>query len=73
MTEIILKDKIEQGKIDALLTFLKSLDIDAELRTTEEQKSTEAVVFSLAKGIWSDYNIDSAELRQKAWKSNGSV
>ncbi|WP_316843696.1 hypothetical protein [Pedobacter psychrodurus] len=68
MTEIILKDKIEQGKIDALLTFLKSLDIDAELRTTEEQKSTEAVVFSLAKGIWSDYNIDSAELRQKAWK-----
>jgi hypothetical protein len=68
MTEIILKDKIEQGKIDALLNFLKSLDIDAELRTIDVQKSTEAIAFSLAKGIWSNYEINSQELREKAWK-----
>ena len=31
MTEIILKDNVEQSKIDALLAFLKSSDIDVEL------------------------------------------
>lgn len=33
MTQIILKDDIEQSKIDALLFFLKSWDIDVELKT----------------------------------------
>ncbi len=68
MTEIILKDNLEQRKIDALLNFLKSWDIDAELRITNAEKSTEAVEFSLSKGIWSDYNVNSKELRDKAWK-----
>ncbi|WP_293313941.1 hypothetical protein [Pedobacter sp. UBA5917] len=68
MTAIILKDNVEQRKIDALLAFLKSWDIDAELKTTDTEKLTEAVEFSLSKGIWSDYNIDSEELRKKAWK-----
>jgi len=68
MTAIILKDKIEQGKIDALLNFLKSWDIDAELRITDSEKSAKTFDFSLSKGIWSDYNIDSKELRGKSWK-----
>jgi len=68
MTEIILKDNLEQRKIDALLDFLKSWDIDAELRITNAEKSTEAVEFSLSKGIWSDYDVNSKELRDKAWK-----
>ncbi|QNN44194.1 hypothetical protein [Pedobacter roseus] len=68
MTEIILKDNLEQCKIDALLNFLKSWDIDAELRITNAEKSTEAVEFSLSKGIWSDYDVNSKELRDKAWK-----
>ncbi|MGN7989814.1 hypothetical protein ACTJKC_20890 [Pedobacter sp. 22226] len=68
MTEIILKDNLEQRKIDALLNFLKSWDIDAELRITNAEKSTETVEFSLSKGIWSDYDVNSEELRDKAWK-----
>ncbi|RLJ74900.1 hypothetical protein [Pedobacter alluvionis] len=68
MTEIILKDNLEQRKIDALLNFLKSWDIDAELRITNAEKSTEVIEFSLSKGIWSDYDINSEELRDKAWK-----
>ncbi|TCD27110.1 hypothetical protein EZ456_11360 [Pedobacter psychrodurus] len=67
MTEIILKDNVEQNKIDALLAFLKSWDIDAELRTTSSKKSTKTTKFSLSKGIWSDYSVNSAELRDKAW------
>jgi hypothetical protein len=68
MTEIILKDNVEQSKIDALLAFLKSSDIDVELRTVSPNKSTKTMKFSLSKGIWSDYNINSTELRDKAWK-----
>ncbi|WP_316826890.1 hypothetical protein [Pedobacter miscanthi] len=68
MTAIILKDNVEQRKIDALLNFLKSWDIDAELRITDSEKSAKIVDFSLSKGIWSDYNIDSKELREKSWK-----
>nr|WP_315424671.1 hypothetical protein [uncultured Pedobacter sp.] len=68
MTAIILKDNLEQRKIDALLNFLKSWDIDAELRITNAEKSTEVIEFSLSKGIWSDYDINSEELRDKAWK-----
>ncbi|WP_168202420.1 hypothetical protein [Pedobacter sp. KBS0701] len=48
MTEIILKDNLELRKIDALLNFLKSWDIDAELRITNAEKSTEVVEFSLS-------------------------
>lgn len=68
MTAIILKDNVEQRKIDALLDFLKSWDIDAELKTTNTEKSTEVTEFSLSEGIWSDYDINSEELREKAWK-----
>jgi len=68
MTEIILKDNVEQSKIDALLAFLKSSDIDVELRTVSPKISTKTKKFSLSKGIWSDYNISSTELRDKAWK-----
>lgn len=67
MTQIILKDDIEQRKIDALLFFLKSWDIDAELKITQPNKS-KSNEFSLSQGIWSDYEIDASELRDKAWK-----
>ena len=67
MTQIILKDDIDQRKIDALLFFLKSWDIDAELKTTRSGKSAKSNEFSLAKGIWNDYKIDAEELRTKAW------
>lgn len=67
MTQIILKDDIDQRKIDALLFFLKSWDIDVELKITQSGKSAKSTEFSLAKGIWNDYKIDDKELRAKAW------
>jgi len=68
MTEIILKGNVEQSKIDALLSFLKSSNIDAEVKITDLNKIQKSSPFSLAKGIWSDYDIDADELRDKAWK-----
>ena len=67
MTQIIIKDDIDQSKIDALVFFLKSWDIDVELKTTKSIKSVNSSEFSLSNGIWSDYDIDYKELRDRAW------
>ncbi len=69
MQHLILKKDIEQSKMDALLHFLKSWDIEAELKTSPvvaKKKSD----FSLSAGIWKDYNIDADELRTQAWNRN---
>lgn len=69
MQQLILKKDIEQTKMDALLNFLKSWDIEAELKTSPiiaKKKSD----FSLSAGIWKDYNIGAKELRKQAWERN---
>ena len=39
MTEIILKNDIEDSKLYALLNFLRSFDIDAEIKTAKKTTS----------------------------------
>jgi hypothetical protein len=69
MEQIILIKDIEQSKMKALLSFLKSWNIDAELKTspTISKKKSD---FSLAVGLWKDFNVDANELRKKAWNRN---
>lgn len=69
MQQIILKKELSQTKIKALLSFLKSWGVDAEIKSssekiTEKKKSE----FSLNIGLWKDIEIDSNELRKQAWK-----
>ena len=66
MQHLILKKDIEASKMEALLHFLKSWNIEAELKIipSVETKKTD---FSLATGMWKDYKIDAEELRSKAW------
>lgn len=70
MIQLILKNDIGQNKIDALLHFLKSWDIDAELRTTIKTKTQKESNFTLATGIWKDTVIDAKDLREQAWNRN---
>lgn len=66
MQQIIIKRELDSAKIDALIKFLRAMEIDAELRTTSietKQKSG----FTLSKGLWKDYDIEATELRTKAW------
>ena len=70
MIQLILKNDIGQNKIDALLHFLKSWDIDAELRTTINTKNQKESNFTLATGIWKDTVVDSKDLRKQAWNRN---
>jgi hypothetical protein len=67
MTQLIFKTDLEQSKLDALLHFLKSWNIDAEIKTSTTPKIKKQVDFSLASGIWKDANIDAKSLRDKAW------
>ena len=70
MVEIILKNNIEKSKIDALLQFLKSWNIDAELKKNVRPVVREKADFSLSAGIWKNYSIDASELRKQAWNRN---
>jgi len=67
MIQLILKDNLEKSKIDALLNFLKSWNVDVELKVTHSETKRKRVSFSLSEGIWKDYQIDSNELRRQAW------
>lgn len=67
MQEIILKKNISKSKMDALLKFLKSWDIEAELKTKEVTASNVKSEFSLSAGIWKDYDIEANQLRKEAW------
>lgn len=70
MTELILKKDIDEKKMKALLAFLKSWGIDVELKTTVSKNTKKTQEFSLANGLWEDYQINSTELRKQAWQRN---
>ena len=70
MTEIILKKEIDKTKMKALLAFLKSLGIEVELRNSISKTVKKNNEFSLAAGLWEDYEINSSELRNNAWQRN---
>lgn len=70
MVQIILKDEIDKYKISVLLELLRSWNIKAELKQTFKETNSKKEPFSLAEGIWSDYEIDGHQLRERAWNSN---
>ncbi len=67
MTEIILKSNIEQSKMEALLLFLKSWGIEAEVKKSVSKIKSSSKL-TLNAGIWENYNIDVADLRKNAWE-----
>ena len=68
MTEIILTKDLDNTKLKALLAFLKSWGIEAELKKTVTKTINTNSEFSLTAGLWSDYQLDSEELRKQAWQ-----
>ena len=66
MQQLILKTDIEPSKMEALLHFLKSWNIEAELKTSTAV-TKKADEFSLNTGLWKDHNIEANELRTQAW------
>jgi hypothetical protein len=67
MTQLIFKKDLEKNKLDALLHFLKTWNIYAELKISTPKVKKMQNEFSLSSGIWKDYDMGVKELRQKAW------
>lgn len=70
MQELILKTDISQSKMEALIQFLKSWDIEAEVKINTEVAPKKNSAFSLSAGLWKDNAIDANELRRQAWNRN---
>jgi tRNA A37 threonylcarbamoyladenosine dehydratase len=69
MTEVILKNEIGEERLKALIDFLKSWNIDAEVKTEISTIKTETTKkFTLAEDMWKDYEIDANDLRKEAWR-----
>jgi hypothetical protein len=67
---IALKTEVDQKKLDALVQFLKSWDIDAEIQpaSTRSKRTLDPnyVPFSESLGMWKDRDdIDARKLRKK--------
>ena len=67
MIQIILKNYIQQNKIEALLCLLKSWNVEAEIKTIPPVAIKKEKEFSLSAGIWKDYDIDALALRKQSW------
>jgi hypothetical protein len=68
MQQLILKQELSQSKIDALISFLKSWGVDAEVKSSiKSSKTIQTTEFNLNTSIWKDRDIDSKELRKQAW------
>ena len=70
MQQLILKNDISKSKMEALIFFLKSWDIEAEVKTYTEVIAKKKTDFSLSVGLWKDNSIDANELRKQAWNRN---
>jgi hypothetical protein len=72
MTELVLKNRVNKKKIDSILLFLKTLNIDAEVKRRSGQKINAHEhngfdPFAEVRGIWADRDIDGRKLRNEAW------
>lgn len=65
MQHLILKTDLDQGKINALIAFLKSWNVEAEVKNVNVEKKNKP--FLLSTGLWENYEIDAKSLRSKAW------
>jgi hypothetical protein len=71
MTRITLKNSINNAQLSILMELFNSWNVKAEIANekTPENKSF-SQLFSKTRGMWQDYDIDGAKLRNAAWGIN---
>ena len=68
MTELILKNRIDQQRLNSIVIFLKSWGIEAEIKTTTIPKIEVEKPFSQSFGMWADRDIDIKKIRKKTYE-----
>jgi hypothetical protein len=66
-TTLVLKSGFDQRKLDSIVAFLRSWDVEVDVQPETKKRAGAADVFSNVRGLWSDYDIDAARLRKDAW------
>jgi len=71
MTQITLKNSINSMQMSVLMNLFDSWNVNAEITDEKipENKSF-SQLFSKTRGMWQDYAIDGAKLRNEAWGIN---
>ncbi|MDR0864648.1 MAG: hypothetical protein LBO74_06915 [Candidatus Symbiothrix sp.] len=69
MTQIILKNQINQSMMDTLLLLFKTWNIEAEINATiaTKKKVKKDTSLTLSVGLWEGRDINDKQLRDKAW------
>jgi len=67
MTELLLKNKVSKQKLDTIIYFLRTLNVDAEIKNSTHKKEIKKDPFVEVFGIWADRDIDATSLRKQAW------
>jgi len=68
MTHIVLKNSIDNMQMSILMGLFNSWNVNVEIKdekTVENKSFTQ--LFSKTRGMWQDYDIDGAKLRNEAW------
>jgi hypothetical protein len=77
MKQLIFKNEIDQGKIDILLSMIKSWNMEAEVHPSPKEfitdlsasstKTCNSKGLTLSVGLWEGQDINDNQLREKVW------
>jgi len=67
MTQLSIKNRIDELQLGILLQLLKSWDMEVEITYEDVAPSKKHKLFSKTRGMWKDYDIDAKQLRRDAW------
>jgi len=68
MTQIILQNSIDTIQMDVLMGLFNSWNVNVEIKDEKESENKSfSELFARTRGMWKDYDIDGAKLRNEAW------
>ena len=71
MTQITLKNSVDNMQMSVLMGLFDSWKVNVEIADVKKpEKKTFSQLFSKTRGMWQDYDIDGAKLRNAAWGIN---
>jgi len=65
MTEILLKSNINSRQLNSLIWFLRSWNIEAEIKSSDAKSPIEEDPFAEVRGIWANRDYDIKEVRKQ--------
>ena len=68
MTQITLKNSIDNLQMSVLMGLFNSWNVNVEIKDEKKSENKSfSQLFSKTRGMWQDYDIDGAKLRNEAW------